>query len=217
MAARKEEELEDGAGSAKGATTEHVAICYDALVAHFLKQRPPKETFPCDERFPFFVTWKKRYGGRRGRLDLRGCIGNLSPQPLTRLKEYALTSALKDTRFDPMVPRELKDTTCAVSLLVNYEEARGWDDWTVGKHGIVINFGFTDGTDYSATYLPEVASEQRWTHKQAIDSLVRKAGYKGKVTKELRAAIQLTRYQSSKAALSYDEWRKMRGLRDHPV
>lgn len=41
---------------------------------------------------PFFVTWNKY--DRRGGLRLRGCIGNLSPQLLTRLKEYALT------RFD---------------------------------------------------------------------------------------------------------------------
>ena len=39
---------------------------------------------------PLFVTWKK-YDSRRKHLNLRGCIGNLGPIPLTKIKEYALT------------------------------------------------------------------------------------------------------------------------------
>jgi AMMECR1 domain-containing protein len=33
-------------------------------------------------------------------------------------------------------------------------------DWEVGKHGILISFTDKGGTNYSATYLPEVAHEQ---------------------------------------------------------
>lgn len=120
------------------ATEEHVAHCYDAIVAHFKGHAPPKETFdvqgkqcvrirpplrvhrvawvryvpqdvlrtranlyssaaavpmllPCVRMSysPLFVTWKK-YDHRKN-LTLRGCIGNLSPIPLTKIKEYALT------------------------------------------------------------------------------------------------------------------------------
>ena len=42
----------------------------------------------CCERSPFFVTLDKR--GARGQYDLRGCIGTLSPRPLTDLGPWAL-------------------------------------------------------------------------------------------------------------------------------
>lgn len=197
------------------ATRDHVAHCYDALVASFRGQAPPKEPFDTNGEHPLFVTWKK-YDSRRRHLSLRGCIGNLSPIPLTRIKEYALISALKDRRFDPMNPRELRDTHCGVSILVKYEKGKSWNDFEIGKHGMIIDFGFEDGSQYSATYLPEVAKEQGWNHQETIDTLIRKSGYKGRINNHLREAISLTRYQSSKAALSYDEWFAMRGLTEHP-
>ena len=76
---------------------------------------------------PLFVTWKI---GREKRL--RGCIGTFSPIKLHNgLKEYALTSALKDTRFDPVSKDELSRLTCAVSLLTNFEDAKDYLDWEV--------------------------------------------------------------------------------------
>lgn len=45
-----------------------------------------------------------------------------------------------------------------------------------------------------------------WTQTQAIDSLVRKAGYYKNPTEEFRSNIKLTRYRSEKIVLSYDEY-----------
>ena len=65
----------------------------------------------------------------------------------------------------------------------------------IGTHGIQIEF--QDGKLVrTATYLPEVAREQGWTKRQAIDSLMRKGGYKHKVTDEMRNNIKLTKYRS---------------------
>jgi AMMECR1 domain-containing protein len=50
----------------------------------------------------------------------------------------------------------------------------------VGKHGIIIEF-IVGQQSYSATYLPEVASDQGWTCEEAIISLIKKAGHKGKL------------------------------------
>lgn len=62
---------------------------------------------------PLFVTWKI---GRDQRL--RGCIGTFSEMNLHNgLKEYALTSALKDSRFDPITRDELPRLTVSVSIL----------------------------------------------------------------------------------------------------
>lgn len=46
-----------------------------------------------------------------------------------------------------------------------------------------------------------------WDHLQTIDSLLRKGGYRGHITPEVRAAIQLTRYQSSETHMNYSEYR----------
>jgi AMME syndrome candidate gene 1 protein len=68
---------------------------------------------------------------------------------------------------------------------------------------------------YSATYLPDVMPAQQWTKLQAIDSAIRKAGWDGKITDELRRSIRLRRYQSSKACATWEEyvqWREEQGL-----
>ena len=92
--------------------------------------------------------------------ELRGCIGTLAPRPLrTAIGEFALTSAFRDGRFNPIDKHELPLCRVAVSLLVNYEECNHVHDWVVGVHGIIITFQH-GSADYSATYLPEVAQEQ---------------------------------------------------------
>ena len=158
---------------------------------------------------PLFVTWDKRRGNTE--FDLRGCIGTLSPRPLaTALREYALISAFRDGRFNPIEKHEVPHLRVAVSLLVKYEDCEHCFDWEVGIHGIVIKFMYK-AKHYSATYLPEVAKEQGWTQKQTILSLARKAGYTGKVSNDILKIIQTTRYQSSKDKLTYDDFISKRG------
>jgi len=152
--------------------------------------------------------------------DLRGCIGTLSPKSLDRaLSEFAITSALHDRRFDPISLREVPSLRVGVSLLVNYEECIDCTDWIVGVHGIIIEFECggdngdyigagcsSSGRTYGATYLPEVAHEQRWSQRETVASLVRKAGYRGTISDGLLARVRCTRYRSSKYGLSYREY-----------
>lgn len=46
----------------------------------------------------------------------------------------------------------------AVSLLINFEKNKKWNEWEVGKHGIDIEFDFKN-RNYAGTFLPEVAKE----------------------------------------------------------
>jgi uncharacterized protein (TIGR00296 family) len=146
--------------------------------------------------------------------DLRGCIGTLAKRNLQQaLSEFAITSALHDRRFDPISIHELPMLRVGVSLLVKYELCQDCFDWVVGVHGIIIKFGGNSnknnntGTEqYSATYLPEVAKDQSWNQKEAVVSLIRKAGYHGHITNELLSSIHCTRYQSSKFRVSYQEY-----------
>lgn len=122
------------------------------------------------------------------------------------LREYAVTSAMKDSRFSPITKDEFSKLHCSVSILTHFEEAADYLDWEVGVHGIRIEFVNEKGHKKTATYLPEVAVEQAWDRIQTIDSLLRKGGYKGIITSEVHKNVRLTRYRSEKITVSYSDY-----------
>ena len=69
-------------------------------------------------------------------------------------------SALKDTRFNPVVREELPRLHVSVSILCHFEDGADCMDWDIGTHGIRIEFLNERGSKKTATYLPEVPSEQ---------------------------------------------------------
>jgi len=102
--------------------------------------------------------------------------GTFASKPLNGLlKKYALTSALNDSRFDPIDLKEMSSLNCSVSLLVEFEKGKDAMDWEVGKHGIEIFFE-EGNEEYSATFLPEVAAEEKWSREETLRHLIRKAG-----------------------------------------
>ena len=150
------------------------------------------------------MTWDKRSSG--GEYQLRGCIGCFDPLELVSgIRQYALTSAFRDSRFRPISHGEVAELRVSVSLLIKFESASSWDDWVVGTHGIRIRFKVSRRT-FSATYLPEVSQEQGWTKLEALESLIRKAGFSGAVDQTLLSKVSVERYQSSKYSLSYQEY-----------
>lgn len=105
---------------------------------------------------PLFVTWKIGKDRR-----LRGCIGTFNAMNLqSGLREYAITSAFKDSRFSPITRDEFPKLSVSVSILRHFEDGDDYLDWQVGVHGIRIEFINEKGNKRTATYLPEVASEQ---------------------------------------------------------
>ncbi|OEH73865.1 hypothetical protein cyc_05218 [Cyclospora cayetanensis] len=208
------------------ADQEMCAWMFDSLIAYFEgpSEEPPmppsvEALHEKHAQVPAFVTWMKRRSGHWGfkeeDVNLRGCIGSLEPIPITKLKNYALLSALNDSRFNPITPSEIPELKCHVSLLHSFERGKDPYDWDVGLHGIIINFtakGRGGLKNYQATYLPEVAAETGMSKEETITSLVRKAGYtKGPVDATLISGISLTRYQSSQARLDYDNYIKLFG------
>ncbi|CAG0897353.1 unnamed protein product [Cyprideis torosa] len=132
-------------------------FCFDVLYCHLNRVELGKSspTFT-NEAFPLFVTWKI---GRDRRL--RGCMGTFDSINLhAGLREYAITSAFKDSRFQPMDAEEFSRLHCSVSILRHFEVGSDYLDWEVGIHGIRIEFLSDKGSKRTATYLPEVAPEQ---------------------------------------------------------
>lgn len=76
------------------------------------------------------------------------------------LREYAITSAFKDSRFNPITRDEFPKLSVSVSILRHFEDGNDYLDWEVGVHGIRIEFINEKGSKRTATYLPEVAPEQ---------------------------------------------------------
>jgi len=186
--------------------------CFDVLHSSlYQSQEPLKVPIFSNEAFPIFVTWNV---GKE--LRLRGCMGTFNALNLhAGLREYAVTSAFKDSRFPPISRDEFTKLHVSVSILRHFEEALDYLDWEVGVHGIRIEFLNDRGSKRTATYLPEVAPEQGWNQTQTIDSLLRKGGFKGHVTPEVRGGIKLTRYRSEKVSVPYAEyanrWSSSRG------
>ncbi|OSD04322.1 alport syndrome [Trametes coccinea BRFM310] len=191
---------------------EHCYHSFDALFCALTHKKPIPPKFP-DGKYPLFVTWNTR-SSRPGRPHkLRGCIGTFEPQPLQDgLAEYALISAFRDHRFRKIEEWELENLECSVSLLTDFEDVGSYLDWEVGVHGIYITFPHPSliPHTFSATFLPHVAEEQGWDKIETIDSAIRKAGWSGRISEDLRRALKVRRYQSRSCAVSWEDYAQWR-------
>jgi AmmeMemoRadiSam system protein B/AmmeMemoRadiSam system protein A len=105
--------------------------------------------------------------------QLRGCIGSLAPvEPLyMSVHDNAINAALRDPRFPPVRPDELRRIEVDVSILSPIRDIPSVGAFKIGQHGIILEKG-----RYRAVYLPEVATEQGWTVDETLSSLSMKAG-----------------------------------------
>ncbi|CDW98798.1 hypothetical protein, partial [Sporisorium scitamineum] len=58
----------------------------------------------------------------------------------------------------------------------------------------------------TATYLPDVIPDQGWTKQEAIDSAIRKAGFTGRITDDIRNSLGVRRYRSEKVQCTYADY-----------
>ncbi|KAI1397050.1 AMMECR1 domain-containing protein [Hypoxylon fuscum] len=184
-------------GSTMSLATETPATSTDSLAESVITESP------------LFVTWNT-VSPRSGNTSLRGCIGTFEAQELDEgLSEYAITSAMHDTRFPPISKRELPSLEVAITLLTDFEDCDDAMDWDIGTHGLRISF--TEGRRrYGATYLPDVAAEQEWTKEETLVSLMRKAGWAGRKDKWQAVDLKVVRYQGRKKSLLYPEYKQWR-------
>ncbi len=102
--------------------------------------------------------------------SLRGCIGNIqSDQPLYKLTQsMAVAAATRDYRFMPVKRNELNRMEIEISVLTPMKKINSIDEIIMGKHGIYIKKG-----DQSGTFLPQVATETRWTKEEFLGHCAR--------------------------------------------
>lgn len=184
------------------ATPQMAAQCFRSLTDHLARSQSPTTTIiDISEDMVvdgLFVTWETLFG------ELRGCIGCLRELPLSSLSEYAITSGRRDSRFSPITEKEMGHLLCKVSILHSVESCSHSLDWTIGVHGIIVEFS-SDGVPYKSTFLPGVMPEQGWDREEAIKQACRKSGYRGRFS-AISSALTVVRYQSSVASITYSEF-----------
>ena len=136
-------------------------------------QNVPKKLF---EKCGVFVTIN---AFRRGKKDLRGCIGYPYPtHPLIQgVIDNALNAATQDPRFEPMTASELDNVVFEVSVLSPPEliKAEKPEEYLkqikVGEHGLIVEKGYSKGL-----LLPQVPVEWGWCEEEFLCQCCFKAG-----------------------------------------
>ena len=99
-------------------------------------------------------------------------------------------------------------------------------DWEPGVHGLVIRlYDGASRSNSTATFLPHVPIENCWSREETVRKLIRKsgdsvpytdpqsivpAGYHAAITDALLSKIEITRYRTTLASLTYEEYMKLK-------
>jgi len=132
--------------------------------------------------------------------ELRGCIGNLTPQvPLyLAIMENAQNAALRDHRFPPVRPEELDKIEIEISVLtlpqgLHFNGSQDLlDRLQPGRDGVILTIG-----DHAATFLPQVW-EQIPDKQKFLDALAVKAGCQADAWKSSPATVYTYRVEAFK-------------------
>jgi hypothetical protein len=118
--------------------------------------------------------------------ELRGCVGYVQPrEPLHEVLAQAARGAVRDPRFDPVLPRELAGLLLEVSVLTQpralprVEAAKLPDLVRIGDDGLVVEAGRHRGL-----LLPQVALEQGFTAEAFLSACCEKAGLDAEAWRE---------------------------------
>lgn len=178
--------------------------CWNVLLKHFNKDHSITISVLSEPyiAYPVFITIQDVSNTNP---KLRGCIGtfekNKHKNIFEHLEMYTLKTILEDHRFskdEKIKEHEIPNLELSISLLGDDIEMENEDDWTIGIHGLKFKHN-----QYSSVYLPEVATEQKWTKDETIQNLIRKSGIGGEYTE---SNLNLIKYETTKYKLRYEEF-----------
>lgn len=120
--------------------------------------------------------------------ELRGCIGTLqATDPLWEaVRDEAMAAAIKDPRFPPVRPEEMRKITIEISVLSPMTPVPSYHEFIPGQHGVVI-----EKSGRRAVFLPQVMVEMGWGREEALTALCRKAGLSAGAWKEPDARFRV--------------------------
>ncbi len=119
--------------------------------------------------------------------NLRGCIGTFMPVQENTAQEIiknAISAAVEDPRFSPVIASELSDLTISVDVLFPPEEISDISELDPKKYGVIVSSGYKKGL-----LLPDLEGVD--TVEYQIDIAKRKAGiYPGEKVKLYRFKVK---------------------------
>jgi AmmeMemoRadiSam system protein A len=141
-----------------------------SAIEHYLRHREfiePPEPVPPELLLPsaVFVTLRKRG-------ELRGCVGSLYPTEASAAHEfirYAVASALRDPRFEPVRPDEVAELSVTLQLLDPPEAVSSVADLDPARYGLIVRSG-----DRQGLLLPGI--DQIATAEEQLAAACAKAG-----------------------------------------
>jgi len=137
-----------------------------------------------------FVTIYTKHSEKK----LRGCIGTFMPTKKSIAQEIidnAISAAVHDYRFDPVLENELADLVYEVSLLNPSEQINSVEDLDAKRYGVIVKS--LDGK--TGLLLPDIEGVE--TPEEQISIACQKAGIDLKMEK-----IELFRFTVSKYDMS---------------
>lgn len=104
--------------------------------------------------------------------ELRGCVGQVeNPGPLADVvARSAISAALHDSRFSPIVPDEVPTLKVEISVL-SVPVPILPDAVLVGTHGLLVM-----RESHKGLLLPQVAGERQWSSLRFLEETCNKAG-----------------------------------------
>jgi AmmeMemoRadiSam system protein A len=120
--------------------------------------------------------------------ELRGCVGLMRFEaPLwLNVRDAAISAALSDPRFLPVVERELPDLELEISVLDPPVELPDPGRFQAGRHGIIV-----ERDHRRALLLPQVATEMGWNEEQMLSAVCRKANLPGDAWRDPSASLMV--------------------------
>jgi AmmeMemoRadiSam system protein A len=76
--------------------------------------------------------------------ELRGCIGTFEPQTANVAEEIivnTISSAIRDPRFYPIIPNELRDLEYSVDVLTKPKPVKNQDQLDAKRYGVIVEAG----------------------------------------------------------------------------
>lgn len=121
---------------------------------------------------------------------LRGCIGRFNPSGgLAQTVQEMAVAALQDPRFRqwPVTAAEIGDIDIEISVLSPMVRTDDPPSLVPGVHGVFIRKG-----PYTGCFLPQVATEQRWSAEQLLSQCcAHKAGLPADAWKDPETEVYL--------------------------
>lgn len=123
---------------------------------------------------------------------LRGCIGVVQGvKPLYQtVQEAAEAAAFQDPRFSPLKREELSKISIEISVLSPLRPVSAVRKIKVGRDGLLIKAGETQGL-----LLPQVARKNRWSRQTFLEHVCIKAGLQKDAWKQSGTELMTFRAQ----------------------